>query len=69
MSSVIPKQKNSELLVDISKSLKQLQVDMDELKADISYIKNEIRIRKIKDMKKVLPKDEEPEPVGWWWRS
>ena len=69
MSSVIPKQKNSELLVDISKSLKQLQVDVDEIKANISFLKNDIRVQKIQNMKKVLPKDEEPEQTGWWWRS
>ena len=69
MSFSLPKQKNSELLVDISLSLKRLQVDVDELKTKISFIKNEIRIQKIQNMKKVLPKDEEPEPVGWWWRS
>ena len=69
MSSSLPKQKNSEILIDLSLSLKRLQVDMDEMKADISFIKNYIRVQKIQNMKKILPKDDEPEPVGWWWRS
>ena len=69
MSSSLPKQKNHDILVDISKSLKQLQVDVDEIKANISHIKNDIRVQKIQNMKKQLPKDDEPEQSGWWWRS
>jgi len=67
--SSLPKQKNHDLLVDISLSLKKLQVDMEQVKTDISNIKNDIRVQKIQNMKKELPKEEEPEPVGWWWRS
>ena len=69
MSSSLPKQKNSEILIDLSLSLKRLQVDVDEIKTNISHIKNDIRIQKIQNMKKELPKEEEPEQVGWWWRS
>ena len=69
MSSSLPKQKNSEILIDLSLSLKRLQVDVDEIKTNISHIKNDIRIQKIQNMKKELPKDDEPEQVGWWWRS
>ena len=67
--SSLPKQKNHDLLIDLSLSLKQIQIDMDELKTNISHIKNDIRVQKIQNMKKELPKEEEPEPVGWWWRS
>ena len=67
--SSLPKQKNHDLLIDLSLSLKKLQVDMEQVKTDISHIRNDIRIQKIQNMKKVLPKDDEPEPVGWWWRS
>ena len=67
--SSLPKQKNHDLLVDISLSLKKLQLDLDEMKTNISHIKNDIRVQKIQNMKKELPKEEEPEPVGWWWRS
>ena len=69
MSSSLPKQKNSEILIDLSLSLKRLQVDVDEIKTNISHIKNDIRIQKIQNMKKEIPKEEEPEQVGWWWRS
>ena len=69
MSSSLPKQKNHDILIDLSLSLKQIQIDLDEIKTNISHIKNDIRVQKIQNMKKVLPKDEEPEPVGWWWRS
>ncbi len=54
--SSLPKQKNHDLLVDISLSLKKLQVDVDEIKANISHIKNDIRVKKIQDM--VEPKVE-----------
>jgi len=69
MSDSLTKQKNHDILIDLSLSLKKLQLDLDEIKTNISFIKNEIRIQKIKDMKKQLPKDEEPEQSGWWWRS
>ena len=68
--SSLPKQKNHELLMDISLSLKKLQLDVDKIKTDISQVKNDIRVKKIQDMvEKPLPKDEEPEQTGWWWRS
>ncbi len=68
--SSLPKQKNHEILMDISLSLKKIQVDMDELKINISHIKNDLRVKTMKDMvEKKLSKDEEPEPTGWWWRS
>ena len=67
MSSQIPKQKNHELLVDISLSLKQLQVDMDKMKTDISQIKNDLRVKKIQDMiePKVNTSKEEEYSGGW----
>jgi len=65
----LPKQKNHDILIDLSLSLKKLQLDLEQVKTDISFIKNEIRIQKIKDMKKILPKDEEPLETGWFWRS
>lgn len=68
--SSLPKQKNHELLVDISKSLKELQLDMDKMKADISQMKNDLRVKTIKEMvEKPLPKEEEPVETGWFWRS
>ena len=67
--SSLPKQKNHELLVDISLSLKKLQLDLEQMKTDISFLKNDIRVQKIQNMKKDLPKEEEPEQTGWWWRS
>ena len=70
MSHSLAKQKNHDILVDLSMSLKKLQLDLDEIKADISFIRNDIRVQKIKDMvEKPLPKDEEPEQSGWRWRS
>jgi len=65
----LPKQKNHDILIDLSLSLKKLQLDLDELKTNISHIKNDIRVQKIQNMKKQLPKDDEPEQSGWWWRS
>ncbi len=67
--SSLPKQKNHDLLIDLSLSLKKLQIDMEQVKTDISFIKNEYRIQKIQNMKKILPKDDEPVESGWWWRS
>jgi len=65
----LPKQKNHDILIDLSLSLKQIQIDLDEIKTNISHIKNDIRVQKIQNMKKVLPKDDEPVESGWWWRS
>ncbi len=65
----LPKQKNHDILIDLSLSLKKLQIDLDEIKTNISHIKNDIRVQKIQNMKKQLPKDDEPEQSGWWWRS
>lgn len=65
----LPKQKNHDILIDLSLSLKKLQIDLDEIKTNISHIKNDIRVQKIQNMKKVLPKDDEPVESGWWWRS
>ena len=68
--SQLPKQKNHEILVDISKSLKQLQIDVDELKTNISQMKNDLRVKTIQDLvEKPLPKEEEPVETGWFWRS
>jgi hypothetical protein len=63
----LAKQKNHELLVDISLSLKQLQIDVDKMKADISQIKNDIRVKKIQDMvePKVNTTKEEEYSGGW----
>jgi len=69
MSHSLAKQKNHDILVDLSMSLKQIQIDLDELKTNISHIKNDIRVQKIQNMKKDLPKDDEPVESGWWWRS
>ena len=65
--SSLPKQKNHELLVDISLSLKQLQIDVDKMKTDISQIKNDIRVKKIQDMvePKVNTTKEEEYSGGW----
>jgi hypothetical protein len=65
--SSLPKQKNYELLVDISLSLKQLQIDVDKMKTDISQIKNDIRVKKIQDMiePKVNTSKEEEYSGGW----
>jgi hypothetical protein len=65
--SSLPKQKNHELLVDISLSLKQLQIDVDKMKADISQIKNDIRVKTIQDMvePKVNTTKEEEYSGGW----
>ena len=67
--SSLPKQKNHDLLIDLSLSLKKLQLDLDEIKTNISHIKNDIRVQKIQNMKKELPKEEEQVESGWWWRS
>jgi len=63
----LPKQKNHELLVDISKSLKELQLDMDKMRTDISQIKNDIRVKKIQDMvePEVNTTKEEEYSGGW----
>ena len=65
--SSLPKQKNNELLVDISLSLKKLQVYVDNMKTDISQIKNYIRVKKIQDMvePKVNTTKEEEYSGGW----
>ena len=65
--SSLPKQKNHELLVDISLSLKQLQLDVDKIKADISQVKNDIRVKKIQDLvePKVNTTKEEEYSGGW----
>jgi len=65
--SSLPKQKNHEILIDLSLSLKQLQVDMDKMKTDISQIKNDIRVKKIQDMvePKVNTTKEEEYSGGW----
>ena len=65
--SYLPKKKNHELLVDISLSLKKLQLDVDKIKADISQIKNDIRVKKIQDMvePKVNTTKEEEYSGGW----
>ena len=67
MSSQIPKQKNHQILIDLSLSLKQLQVDMDKMKTDISQIKNDLRVKKIQDMiePKVNTSKEEEYSGGW----
>jgi len=67
--SSLPKQKNHDILIDLSLSLKQIKLDLEQVKIDISKIKNDLRVQKIQNMKKELPKDDEPEAVGWWWRS
>ena len=67
--SSLPKQKNHELLVDISKSLKELQLDMDKIKINISQIKNDLRVKTIQDMVEVEPKvntSKEEEYSGGW---
>tara|TARA_R100000353_G_scaffold63861_1_gene50010 strand:+ start:1609 stop:1818 length:210 start_codon:yes stop_codon:yes gene_type:complete len=65
--SSLPKQKNHQILIDLSLSLKQLQVDMDKMKTDISQIKNDIRVKKIQDMvePKVNTTKEEEYSGGW----
>ena len=65
--SSLPKQKNHEILVDLSLSLKQLQVDVDKMKADISQIKNDLRVKTIQDMvePKVNTTKEEEYNGGW----
>ena len=65
--SSLPKQKNHEILVDLSLSLKQLQVDVDKMKADISQIKNDLRVKTIQDMvePKVDTTKEEEYNGGW----
>ncbi len=67
MSSQISKQKNHEILVNISKSLKELQLDVDEMKTNISKIKNDIRVKTIQDMvePKVNTTKEEEYSGGW----
>ena len=65
--SSLPKKKNHEILLYISKSLKELQLDVDKMKADISQIKNDIRVKKIQDMvePKVNTTKEEEYNGGW----
>jgi len=65
--SSLAKQKNHEILVDISKSLKELQLDLDKVKTDISYIKNDLRVKKIQDMiePNVNTTKEEEYSGGW----
>ena len=65
--SQLPKQKNHEILVDISKSLKQLQIDVDELKTNISQMKNDLRVKTIQDLvePKVDTTKEEEYSGGW----
>ena len=65
--SSLPKQKNHELLVDISLSLKKLQLDVDKIKADISQVKNDLRVKTIQDMvePKVNTTKEEEYNGGW----
>ncbi len=65
--SSLPKQKNHEILVDLSLSLKQLKIDMESLKTDISQIKNDLRVKTIQDMvePKVNTTKEEEYSGGW----
>ena len=65
--SSLAKQKNHDILIDLSLSLKQLQIDMDKMKTDISQIKNDIRVKKIQDMiePKVNTSKEEEYSGGW----
>jgi len=66
--SSLPKQKNHDLLVDISLSLKKLQVDVDEIKANISHIKNDIRVKKIQDMVEPKVDTTKTEEYNGGWR-
>ena len=66
--SSLPKQKNHDLLVDISLSLKKLQVDVDQMKTDISHIKNDIRVKKIKDMVEPKVDTTKTEEYNGGWR-
>ncbi len=66
--SSLPKQKNHDLLVDISLSLKKLQVDVDEIKANISHIKNDIRVKKIQDMVEPKVETTKAEEYNGGWR-
>jgi len=66
--SSLPKQKNHDLLVDISLSLKKLQVDVDQMKTDISHIKNDIRVKKIQDMVEPKVDTTKTEEYNGGWR-
>ena len=66
--SSLPKQKNHDLLVDISLSLKKLQVDVDQMKTDISHIKNDIRVKKIQDMVEPKVDTSKVEEYNGGWR-
>ena len=66
--SSLPKQKNHDLLVDISLSLKKLQVDVDQMKTDISHIKNDIRVKKIQDMVEPKVDTSKAEEYNGGWR-
>ncbi len=66
--SSLPKQKNHEILVDISLSLKKLQVDVDQMKTDISKIKNDIRVKKIQDMVEPKVDTSKAEEYNGGWR-
>jgi len=67
MSSQLSKQKNHEILIDLSLSLKQLQIDLEKMRTDISQIKNDIRVKKIQDMvePEVNTTKEEEYSGGW----
>ena len=47
MSHSLAKQKNHEILIDLSLSLKQIQLDVESMKTDISQIKNDLRVKTI----------------------
>jgi hypothetical protein len=66
--SSLTKQKNHDILIDLSLSLKQLKIDMESLKTDISHIKNDLRVKTIKDMveePKVNTTKKEEYDGGW----
>ena len=54
--------------MDISLSLKKLQVDVDQMKTDISHIKNDIRVKKIQDMVEPKVDTSKVEEYNGGWR-
>jgi len=68
MSSSFPKQKNHDLLIDLSLSLKKLQFDMEQMKTDISIIKNDIRVKKIQNMVEPKKDTSKAEEYSGGWR-
>jgi len=66
--SSLPKQKNHDLLIDLSLSLKKLQFDMEQMKTDISIIKNDIRVKKIQNMVEPKKDTSKAEEYNGGWR-